>query len=385
MKKIFYSITCIIALISSIIFFDLNIKIRTFANGNNLNLDCLSSYLTGINGEVLYSSNANTKTQIASIVKLMTINLTFEEIEKGNLTLETMLEVSEYASSMGGSQLFLDPNTKHKLDDLLKSVIVASANDSAVVLAETIAGSEKEFVKLMNQKAKDWGMNNTYFNDCTGLSNDHYSTAEDVSIMAQKVLTNEMYTKYSNIWLEEYTHPSGRKTQIANTNKLLKSQSGCIAGKTGTTDSAGYCLVNLTKKDNMNLISVILGAKDSNHRFSLSKDLINYGFANYKNMMLVDFNNPAYTLTLNNSIPEEINLYYKNQYNIIIRKNEELKVRVEYIIDKINLPLKINTTIGIARFFNENNEIICEIDLIVKQDIIKKNIYDNIVNIVENW
>lgn len=385
MKKFSYLMISILILVS-ISFFNFNRRIQIFANENDLKFDCISSYLCGINGEVLYSSKSDVKTQIASIVKLMTINLTFEEIEKGNLTYDTLLQVSEYASSMGGSQLFLDANTNHSLNDILKSVIVASANDSAVVLAETISGSEDEFVKVMNKRAKDWGMSNTLFTDCTGLSNDHYSTAYDVSIMASKVLLNPIYTKYSDIWLEEYTHPSGRKTQVANTNKLIRTQEGCVAGKTGTTDCAGYCLVNLTNKENMKLISVILGAKNSNDRFSFSKKLINYGYSNFKNMEILNIDIPALSMEMNNSKPTKFDIYYKDTCNKLVDKHEDCEFNIEHKLDeKIKLPLKIGDKVGVAVITDKNKNIISKIDLIIKQNVAKKNILDNIVDIFENW
>lgn len=382
MKRIFFITSIIIILTLSI--FNWNIKLAHAEN--DFELDCISSYLCGLNGEILQSLNPNKKTQIASIVKLMTIELTFEEIEKGNINFDSILNVSEYASSMGGSQLFLDANSNHKLDDILKSVIVASANDSAVVLAETIAGSEKQFVTLMNSKAKEWGMNDTLFTDCTGLSNDHYSTSHDVAIMASKVLTNNYYTKYSKIWLEEYTHPSGRITQIANTNKLIKTQNGCIAGKTGTTDGAGYCLVNLTDKDDLKLISVILGAKSSKERFALSKELINYGLSNFKLKEIINTLNPACKLKLNNAIPESIDVYYQQPYSIIVNKNNDIEYNVKIIIDNnIKLPLSNGDKVGKAIIINNDNEKKYEINLIVKENVAKKKIIDNIINIVENW
>lgn len=382
MKKIFFIASIIIILTLTI----LNENVKLVHAENAFELDCISSYLCGLNGEVLQSSNPNKRTQIASIVKLMTIGLTFEEIEKGTINFDSILNVSEYASSMGGSQLFLDANTNHKLDDILKSVIVASANDSAVVLAETIAGSEKQFVALMNSKATEWGMCDTLFTDCTGLSNDHYSTSHDVAIMASKVLTNDYYTKYSNIWLEEYTHPSGRITQIVNTNKLIKTQNGCIAGKTGTTDGAGYCLVNLTGKDNLELISVILGAKSSRERFALSKELINYGLSNFKLKEIVNTLNPACNLKLNNALPENVDVYYQQPYSIIINKNSNIEYNVKIIIDDhIELPLLNGDKVGKAIIITNDNEEIYEINLIIKENVSKKKIIDNIINIVENW
>ena len=192
---------------------------------------------------------------------------------------------------MGGSQIFLDANCEYELGELLKSVIVCSANDSSVALAEHIAGSESNFVQKMNSRAKEMGLDNTNYMNCTGLPADNqYSCALDVAKILKNVLGYEKYHEYSSIWLEDFQHPSGRTTEMTNTNRLSRFYEGCIGGKTGSTGEAGYCLAVGARRNNLSLISVVLGANTTKERFKSASDLLNYGFANYENYQ-IDVNN----------------------------------------------------------------------------------------------
>lgn len=242
-------------------------------------------------GTILAEKNSHDKREVASMVKLMTSLLTMEKIESGEWSLDTELLVSEYAASMEGSQAFLDAGKTYKIDDLLKSVIVASANDSSVVLAENYAGSENKFVDIMNQKAKELGMNDTLYGNSTGLpALNQYSTAQDIAKILNVVSKHELYHKYSTIWMDKLVHSSGRETELVNTNRLVKYYPGCDCGKTGFTDEAGYCLSASAKRNDMRLISVVMGAKSTSDRFSASSSLLNYGFNNFKNEKVIDSN-----------------------------------------------------------------------------------------------
>lgn len=238
-------------------------------------------------GAELYSNNATERMPVASIVKLMTIMLTFENIDKGVISLDDKVMVSENASGMGGSQIFLDANCEYELGELLKSVIVCSANDSSVALAEHISGSEVSFVQMMNSRANEMQLNNTNYVNCTGLpATNQYSCAIDVAKILKNVLSYEKYHEYSSIWLEDFQHPSGRTTEMTNTNRLSRFYEGCIGGKTGSTNEAGYCLAVGAKRGDLRLISVVLGASSSKDRFKSASDLLNYGFANYENYVV---------------------------------------------------------------------------------------------------
>lgn len=240
-------------------------------------------------GKILAEKNSTQRREIASMVKLMTSLLTMEKIERGEWSLDTELLVSDYASSMEGSQAFLDAGKMYKLDDLLKSVIVASANDSSVVLAENYAGSETKFVDIMNQRAKELGLEDTLYGNSTGLpAINQYSTAQDVAKLLNVVSQHELYHKYSTIWMDKLVHESGRVTELVNTNRLIKYYPGCDCGKTGFTDEAGYCLSASAKRNDMRLVSVVMGAKNTSDRFEASSSLLNYGFSNFKSIKVVD-------------------------------------------------------------------------------------------------
>ena len=258
---------------------------QTYASEYKPDVNTKASILIDMDsGKILYNNNSTTRMPVASIVKLMTIMLTFEQVESGAISLDDKVLVSENASGMGGSQIFLDANCEYELGELLKSVIVCSANDSSVALAEYISGSESSFVEKMNKRASDMGLENTNYINCTGLPADNqYSCALDVAKILNNVLRFDKYHEYSSIWLEDFQHPSGRTTEMTNTNKLSRYYDGCIGGKTGSTSEAGYCLAVGARRNNLSLISVILGANNTKERFKSASDLLNYGFANYEN------------------------------------------------------------------------------------------------------
>lgn len=238
-------------------------------------------------GKILEEKDAHARRPIASVTKLMTVLLTLENLEEGNISLENSVMVSENASGMGGSQVFLDANCEYNLGELLKSVIVASANDSSVAIAEHIAGSTSNFVRMMNERAAELGLTDTNYANCTGLpSPDGYSSAYDQAVVLNRVLNYPIYHEYSSIWMQDFVHPSGRITQMTNTNKLSRFYSGCIGGKTGSTNEAKYCLAVGAERNNMGLIAVVLGAENSKERFNAASELLNYGFANYASTKL---------------------------------------------------------------------------------------------------
>ena len=340
--------------------------------------------IDAVSGGVLLSQDADKKLPVASIVKLMTLKITFDKIDKGELSLDDELVASEYACSMGGSQLFLDPNTKHKLSDLLKSVIVASANDSSVVLAESISGNENAFVKEMNTTASVLGLSNTLYTDCTGLREDQYSSALDVAKLSSIVFNHPIYKQYAKIWYEEYTHPSGRVTEIANTNKLIRTLDGCEGGKTGTTDSAGYCLSILTKRNDMSLIAVVLGADSTKHRFDDNKNLINYGFANFENHKVLSVDTPLSVLENNKVKPKNAELYPSKDFGIVARKGTTISTEMQTTIYDMDRVYKAGEEVGKTYIYNEN-KLVGEVGLVAKEDIMLKSYKDYICDIVEKW
>ncbi len=234
-------------------------------------------------GQVIFEKNADEKRPVASIVKMMTILMCIEAAENGRVSLTDSVNISKNSSGMGGSQVLLDTGEVQTLEILLKSAIVASANDAAVAIAEHIYGSEDLFVQEMNKRARELGMNDTVFKNCTGLpESGQYTTARDVAAMSQALFSKDTYYKYSTVWMDNLDHFDGRVTQLTNTNRLIRLYEGCDGGKTGSTNEAGYCISATAKRSGMRLIAVVLGADAGKTRFSVAEDMLDYGFANYR-------------------------------------------------------------------------------------------------------
>ena len=237
-------------------------------------------------GQVIYEKNADERRSPASITKIMTLLVIFDELAAGNIKLDDEVVTSSYAKSMGGSQVFLEEGEVQTVDTLIKCIAVASGNDACVAMAEKIAGSEAEFVNKMNERAIAMGMENTHFCDCSGLSDsdDHYTSARDVALMSRELITKypQIY-QYSRIWMEDITHVTKKGSEtftLSSTNKLLKQYPYATGLKTGSTDKAKYCLSATANYKGMDLIAVIMGAPDPTTRFGEAKNLLEYGFAN---------------------------------------------------------------------------------------------------------
>lgn len=298
-------------------------------------------------GKILYDNNSSEQLPIASVTKLMTILLTLEKIDAGEISLTDKVTVSENASGMGGSQIFIDTGLSYELGELLKSVIVASANDSSVALAEYIAGSEANFVKMMNERAKELNLKNTNYVNCTGLPTpDGYSCAYDQAIILSKVLNYDTYHTYSSIWLEDFVHPDGRTTQMTNTNRLSRFYDGCTGGKTGSTNQAKYCLAVGAKRGDMELISVVLGADNSKERFKLASDLLDYGFNNFESKTI--FNNSSLNgMTIRiKGMDRVTHLKAERNYTLVTDKNEQVNVSLNYNLPNMLTEVKENQVVG---------------------------------------
>lgn len=260
------------------------------STAKGLTAGCKSAYLMDYNsGECIYAENETARMPIASVCKVMTLTLVLDSVSDGKLSLDEKVSVSKNAMSMGGSQVYLDSKCEYSVDQLIKSIVVCSANDSCVALSEKVCGGEEEFVSRMNSKAKELGCTDTLFANCTGLPREtQYSCARDVAKMFANLLKHEEYYNYSKVWLEDFVHPDNRTTSMTNTNKLIRNYSFCDGGKTGFTNEAGFCLAATAKKNNLRLISAVLGAASSNERFDSTIKMFDYGFANYQNKIVLD-------------------------------------------------------------------------------------------------
>lgn len=293
-------------------------------------------------GTVLYEKEADTQMPIASITKVMTLLLVMDRLEEGRFTLEDTVPVTEHAYSMGGSQIWLEPGEEFTVDEMLRAVCVASANDAAVALAEMVGGSEPVFVEQMNQKAAQLGMSNTTFQNACGLDQErHLSTARDVAIMSREILNNHpQILNYTGIWTDSLR---GGQTQLVNTNKLLRRYQGITGLKTGTTGGAGVCLSASATRDGLSLIAVVLGASSSTERFDAATALLDYGFANFTRAQAPAPENAPGSLPVTGGALEEVPLQYQTPGTVLLQKGEEQSLQAEL---KLNESAQAPVTVG---------------------------------------
>ncbi len=336
--------------------------------------------------KVLASYNADEKTPVASICKLMTSLIVLENIENGTINLDDKVVASEYACMAEGSQAFLDAGSEYSIRDLLKSVIVASANDSAIVLAEAISGSEHLFVQKMNDKAKELGMHNTVYENATGLfTSGQHSTAEDTIKVLEAVSEYDIYNEDCHIWMDKLVHPSGRETELVNTNRLIRYYNHCLNGKTGYVDEAGYCLASTAMKNDMKLIAVILGCDKPQDRFEESVKLYSYGFANYKNEQVLFTNNPLGSIKVKGGKVETTQVYPTENYYAICKNGESIDVELNYEVpESIKAPLTSGTIIG-RIIVTQNGTVLAEIPIEIREDLKKHNYSDALDKVISKW
>ena len=326
-------------------------------------------------GEILFQKNKDEKLAPASMTKMMSMLLIMEEIENGNLKWDEMITASESASSMGGSQIFLKVGEKMTVEDLLKGVAIASGNDAVVALAERIAGSEEQFVKRMNTRAKDLGLKNTNFINATGLTADnHYSSAYDMSLIAKELVKHEKILEFTSTYEDYLRKDTKSPFWLVNTNRLVRFKEGVDGLKTGFTDEAGYCLTATMKKDNMRLITVVMKEENTSKRSADTTKMLDYGFNIYMVQTILDEKTTIEKkkVELGKTLTTEI--VPKENITILNKKSDEQKnITYKTNINKITAPVKKGDKVGTIDIIEDNN-IISTIDATVKEDIAKANI-----------
>ena len=338
-------------------------------------------------GKVIYELNASERKSPASITKIMTLLLTFEAIDAGRADLTDDVITSEYASSMGGSQVFLAQGEVQSLDTMIKCIAVASGNDASVAVAEHIAGSEEAFVAKMNEKAKALGMANTHFEDCCGLSDSdgHYTTAKDVSIMSRELITKyPEVLKYTTIWMEPITHVTPQGTSefmLSSTNRLLKQYQWATGLKTGSTDKAKYCLAATASKDGMDLIAVVMGAPDPKTRFSDAQTLLTHGYNVSK--LFVEEENPNLPLMpVDRGVMEECGLKISVPFRYLDVEGNDLSAverRLE-LPEKIVAPVALNQPIGVMKYYL-GGKCLGEVPVVAASEIERAKYFDYVKKI----
>ncbi len=337
-------------------------------------------------GKILYEKNSHEKLPPASVTKVMTMLLICEALESGKIKEDDDVQISEVASSMGGSQIFLEPGEIQKVDTLLKSIAVASANDACVAMAEYVGGSVEEFVVLMNKRAKELGMNDTNFVNTNGLPVDnHYTSAYDIALMSKELLKHKKISKYLTTWMDEVVVGKKQaKIGISNTNKLVKHYQGATGVKTGFTQQAKYCLSASALRNNTHLIAVTLCAETSPIRFKDATNLLNYGFANYESVKICGANDKVATVKFEKGEKENVDLVAKDDLSVLIKKGDKKdftkKVQIK---EDLKLPIKKNTELGVVKVYR-GDELVGESKIINTEDINKASYLQMLRRIVDN-
>ena len=331
-------------------------------------------------GKVLFEKDADTKRAPASMTKIMTMLLIVEELEKGNISLKDEVTISERAASMGGSQIYLEKGSTATVEELLTTIAVGSANDSAVAMAEKIGGTVENFVVLMNKRAKQLGANNTTFKNPHGLDEEgHETTARDMALIAKEVVKHDNIIKLSSTYETTITHKNGKSLWLVNTNSLIKFYSGLDGLKTGFTDKAGYCLTGTMKRNDMRLITVVMHAETKEDRNTDTINMMEYAYSMYNKKTLVSSENYLGNMFIDNAKSRKVKYYLEKDANVIVDKNtREVNYKYDIELDNIKAPLKKGDKIGTLKL-NYNNEII-DYNLIVKEDVYKSNFFTRMKN-----
>ena len=329
-------------------------------------------------GKVLFEKNADEKLAPASMTKLGSMLMIMEAIDNGNLKLDDKVTISEEAANMGGSQVFLEAGEVYTVHDLLKGVAIASGNDAVVALAEKVAGSQGEFVEMMNKRFKEIGAKNTNFVNAHGLDAEgHYSTARDMSIIAQELLNHEKILEYTSIYEEYLEKNDGTKTWLVNTNKLVRFYNGVDGLKTGYTTTAGYCLTATAKKDNFRLISVVMGEETSENRSSDTVKLLNYGFNTYKINTIKTQDEILGKVRVEGGKNDYANIVLLEDATELLKNTDEVnEYKFNLKVNKIKAPVKHGDIVGSAEVIDQDGNIIDEVDVTVKEDVKKANLLD---------
>ncbi len=367
--------------LSFFVFFSGNTYVYAESQGMEINAPS-AILMEAKTGTVIFEKNPDEVRSPASITKIMTMFLAFEALEEGNISLQDEVVTSAHAKSMGGSQVFLEEGEIQTVDTLLKCIAVASGNDASVCMAEHIAGTEGEFVNLMNQKAAELGMTNTHFMDCCGLSNsdEHYTTARDVAIMSRELITKypEVFN-YTTIWMEDITHVTkkGESTfTLSSTNKLLKQYPYANGLKTGSTDKAKYCLSATALKDEVQLIAVVMAAPDYKVRFEDCKELLNYGFAKVHFYEDEKKENVA-VIPVRSGVDMEVAIEYKEGFVYLDMEGNDLSqiYKKEEIPEFVGAPLKKGDKVGYVNYYLGEKQI-GQVELVVCRDLEKAGFGD---------
>ena len=327
-------------------------------------------------GTIIYNKNEHEKLAPASMTKMMGLLLIMEQIEKGNLKWDEKVTASANASSMGGSQIFLETGEQMTVEELVKGISIASGNDAMVAMAERIAGTEEAFVELMNKKASELGLKNTNFKNCTGLdAENHYSSANDMALIAKELVKHDKILEFSGTYEDYIREGTDKSFWLVNTNKLVRFYQGVDGLKTGYTTTAGYCLTATAKKDGMRIITVVMNEPDSATRNSETTAMLDYGFNMYGMEQLLNKDNVLGKIKVDLGEKEYVEVVPKEEVNILNNKNSNKRnVTYKVELNDVKAPIAVGDKVGKINVI-ENNKTIMTVDVTVKEDIDKANIF----------
>lgn len=367
MKKILLVLFCFLCLLPCLV------KGETLELANNAKSAILIEASTG---EIIYEKNADEKLAPASMTKIMSMLLIIEAIDKGVISWDDMVTVSENASGMGGSQILLETGEEMSVEDLFKGIAIASGNDAVVALAEKIAGTEEMFVNMMNERASELGLVNTNFKNPHGLDiANHYSTARDMSIMAKELVKHERVLKYTSIYETYLRENLDTKIWLVNTNKLVRFYPGVDGLKTGFTEGAGYCLTATAKKNNMRLIAVAMGEESATIRNSEITSMLNYGYAQYELETLLSKESSLGQVEIDKGEKKYIDVVPKEEISFLNKKiGDKTNATYKIKMDKVKAPISVGDEVGKIIVYDESDSIIREVPITVKEDMNKANI-----------
>ena len=358
---------------------------NTTSVGTDLNLECGGAVLIEQNsGRVLYDHNMHQKLRPASVTKVMSLLLIMEAIDSGRLSYTDKIPCTEEAAAMGGSQIWLDVREELTVDEMLKAICVVSANDCTVAMAEYLAGTQEAFVAQMNDKAKELGMNDTTFKNCHGIDEDgHETSAYDIALMSRELLTKHPdITKYTTIWMDSLRDG---KSELVNTNKLIRNYKGATGLKTGSTSIALYNLSASATRDDLSLIAVVMKAPTTKIRFAEAEKLLDYGFNNFQYSKFANANDILKTISVEKGVKDNIELTYENSAGALIKKGESKNVEQTINIpDKISAPINKGDVVGNIVYTVDGNEI-SRVNIIANETVEKNNLINMINYIFTKW
>ncbi|OCA83633.1 D-alanyl-D-alanine carboxypeptidase [Pradoshia sp. D12] len=329
-------------------------------------------------GSVIYDKNKDERLSPASMTKIMTMLLIMEALDQKRITMEDKVRTSEYAASMGGSQIFLEPGEEMTVEQMLRGIAIGSGNDASVAMAEKIAGSEEEFVKRMNAKVQELGLKNTKFQNCTGLpTTDHYSSAFDMATIAKELLKHEEITNFTSLYESYLREDSDKKFWLVNTNKLVKFYPGVDGLKTGFTHQAGYCLTATAKKDNLRVIAVVFGAENPKERNSQITKMLDYAFANYQSRPVYKKEQPLALLKIEKGQQKKVSLVTNDSVSLLNKKGEDnVNIRPNIVLKKdVQAPIKKGDQLGVLKMMRDD-KVISETPLIASKDVKRASWFD---------